>query len=53
MSVMKDDMGGTMGTMGARDSHRQSRASHLSQRSIISNPPEKPVSLAGSKAFKG
>lgn len=39
--------------LGARESHRVSRGSNLSQRSIITNPAEKPISLAGSKASKG
>lgn len=36
-----------------RESNRNSRGSQLSQKSIITNPIEKPISLAGSKAAKG
>ena len=47
---MKDNdnfLGGTM------DSNRVSKMSQTSQKSIITNIPEKPVTLAGSKASKG
>jgi hypothetical protein len=50
-SIMKDENGATIG--GLRESLRNSRASGLSQRSIITNLVEKPISLAGSKAAKG
>jgi hypothetical protein len=51
LSVMGDNL--AVNTMGGRESHRNSKASHMSQRSIITNPPEKPVSIGGSKAAKG
>lgn len=56
-SIMKDEIGSGLGGLasaGLRDSQRVSRGSQLSQRSIITNPIEKPISLNGTaKAHKG